>query len=141
MGKRVQPIAEPEQVEQLACPPIGRPTRRASEHRRDRHVLCSGHRVEQVEELEDDADRRPAMDGPGVAVQRAHLRPGDDDGALVGDVEAGDDRQQRRLAAPRRTGDGDELACRDGQVDAAQGAHRRRVAVERPLEVPDLDDR
>ena len=30
---------------------------------------------------------------------------------------------------------------RDGQVDAAQGAHRRRVAVEGPLESPDLDDR
>ena len=29
----------------------------------------------------------------------------------------------------------------DGQVDAAQGTHGRGVAVERPLEVPDLDDR
>ena len=40
-------------------------------------------------------------------------------------LQIGDDAQEGRLAAARRTDERDELARRDGQVDLAQGVHRR----------------
>jgi ferredoxin len=40
-------------------------------------------------------------------------------------LQIGNDAQKGRLAAARRTDEGNELARRDGQVDLAQGVHRR----------------
>ena len=58
------------------------------------------------------------------------VSPASDDLAVVGEVEPGDEVEQRRLAAARRTHDRDELARRDVEVDAAQGAHRRELGLE-----------
>ena len=46
------------------------------------------------------------------------------DRAGVGVLEPGDEAQQRRLAAPRRSQQGEELAGRDVEVDAFDGPHR-----------------
>ena len=116
-------VGEPEQVEQLAGPAPGGPAGGPAEHRRHGDVLGRGHRLEQVEELEHDADRVAPHDRPLVGSERADHVAGDLDDAVVGDLEPGDDRQQRRLAAPRRTGDGDELAAapRRGRRRAGRG--------------------
>ena len=57
--------------------------------------------------------------------------PATDDLALVGHVEAGDDVEQRRLAAARGAHHRDELAAADVEVGAAQRPHGRRVLLER----------
>jgi hypothetical protein len=49
-------------------------------------------------------------------------------------IEAAEQVQQRRLAAPRRSHDADELALGDGQVDAAQRRDRHAVGLVGPLE-------
>ncbi len=58
----------------------------------------------------------------------------DDDLALVGLVQPGEDVQQRRLPTAGRTHQGDELAVGDVQVDAAQRAYRRQLGLERPAD-------
>ena len=55
---------------------------------------------------------------------------GDDDLAVVGGVETGDEVEQRRLAAARGAHDRDELAGASVEVDAAQRAHRRELRLE-----------
>ena len=92
---------------------------------------------EQVEELEDDADVLAAHDRQlalGLADQRL---AGDGDLALVGHVEAGDDVEQRRLAAARRSHHRDELAAADVEVGAAQRPHRGGVLLERAEHLAD----
>ena len=89
------------------------------DHRRQGHVLEHGHALEQVEELEDDPDVRAAHAGQLVLGLAGDLLVGEHDRALVGLVEAGDEVEQRRLAAARRSHDGDELAA------VASGSRRR----------------
>ena len=135
-------VGEAEQVEQLAGPPPGGAARRPAEHRRDGDVLGRRHRLEQVEELEDDADGVAPDDRPLVGSERAEHVAGDLDDAVIGDLEPGDDRQQRRLPAPRRTGDGDELAGRDVEVGAAAGRAPARVSTSNVRNTSrDVDDR
>ena len=57
--------------------------------------------------------------------------PASDDLAVGRRVEAGDEVEQRRLAATRRAHHRDELAGRHREVDAAQRAHRRALGLER----------
>jgi hypothetical protein len=64
--------------------------------------------------LEDHAEvalrRRQALDRLGT----------DPDRAAIGGLETGDDAQQRRLAAPRRSQEGQHLAARHGERDAVE---------------------
>ena len=105
-------VADPEQIEQVAGPALGGLALRAGEHGGQDHVLQRRHALEQVEELEHDADVAAAHAGQPVLVPAGDLLAGDHDRALVGEVEAGDEVEQRRLAAARRAHDGDELAGR-----------------------------
>jgi hypothetical protein len=56
--------------------------------------------------------------------------PGENDLAVTQRLEAGDKVQQRRLAAPGRAGDGDDLALSDNQVDSAQRPHGDSLGLE-----------
>ena len=71
----------------------------------------------------------PCRPGVRPAVSAVTSSPVDADHALVRDVEPGDDAQQRRLAASRRTEDGDDLAGGDVEVDA--GEHLTRSSQRR----------
>ena len=102
----------------------------AGDDRRQRHVLEDGHALEEVEELEDDADVAPAQPGELVLGPPGHQLAGHHDVPSSGDVEPGHQVEQRRLAAPRGPHQGHELAGRDGQVDAAQRPHRRVLGLE-----------
>jgi hypothetical protein len=103
-----------DQLEQFGHARLGLRFRRAAIHQPIGHVV--GHRQvgEQRVALEHDAvvalGRRQARD---VARVLPHLA-----GALH--LEAGDDAQQRRLAAARGAEEADELAAGDAQVDVLQ---------------------
>ena len=96
-----------------------------AEPERQRDVLGCGEGRKQVEELEDDADvvaaeGRTLLIGEGVDID-----PLDRDRALIGWFQAAEHVQQRALAAAARAHDRDELACRDGERDAADRLPRR----------------
>jgi hypothetical protein len=69
-------------------------------------------------------EQRPVLEHhPDVAALRRHGRdvaPADDDRAGVGPLEPGEDPQQRRLAAARRSEQGDDRAGLDREVDVVE---------------------
>ena len=94
---------------------------------REQHVLQHRHVREQRIGLEDQ---------PDVALLRrrvGHVAAADEDAARRRPVEAGDQRQQRRLARAARPQDGDELALGDRQVDIV-GRRDGAVALAHALE-------
>ena len=94
--------------------------RHAVHAEREADVLLERHvRVERVV-LEDHRDVALARRGEG------HVGAVDEHAAGVGDLEAGDDAQRRRLAGAGRAEEGEELAGRDAEVDALQRARRCR---------------
>src|SRR5689334_2402644 len=100
-GRILRLLREPEQVEQVAGPGLGALARRARDHRGKGHVLERGHALEQVEELEDDADVVPAHDRELVLGLADERRAREHELAVGGGVEAGDEVEQRGLAAAR----------------------------------------
>ena len=94
---------------------------RAEVHRQH-HVLGDGERGQQLEELEHDADAAPAPRRERVLRQRVQRLAVDDDRALGRLLDAGEQVDQRRLAAARRSDDGDAFAGVHVQVDAIQRA-------------------
>ena len=89
------------------------------------HVVQHGGATHEVELLEDHADLpagRPQLGGAGAG-DRAARHPNAAGGGLDQTVQR---PEQRRLAAAAAAEDHDELARRDGEVDAVHGGHRRR---------------
>ena len=82
-------------------------------------VVAHGHVLERGVVLEDEAD--PAL----LRRDRGHVLVADDHRALVGDLEAGDDAQQRRLPGARGAEQRGERSVRDLQGHVVQ---RREVA-------------
>jgi hypothetical protein len=66
--------------------------------------------------------------------------PREHDLAVARRVQAGDEVEQRRLAAARRSHDGDELPLADRQVDAAQRPHRCSLRLEGLAQADRLQD-
>ena len=102
----------------------------AGDERRHDHVLQHGHALEQVEELEHDADVAPPHAGQAASSSPTIDCAGHGDVALVGPVEPGHDVEQRRLPASRRAHDGHELARLDLEVGSPQGPYRSRLPLE-----------
>ncbi len=102
------------------------PARRlVAEPERQPDILGRGEGGEQIEELEDDPDV-VAPEGRALLVGEAvNVDPLDRDRALIGRLEASQHVQQGALAASARPHDRDELACRDGERDAANRLTRR----------------
>ena len=87
-GRRLGLVGQAEQVEQVAAPRLGRLALQPGDHGRQGDVLEHGHALEQVEELEDDADVLAAHAGQLVLGLAGDLLAGEHDRALVGLVEA-----------------------------------------------------
>ena len=134
-------VGETEQVEQVARPRLGALARRARDHRGQRHVLEHAHAFEQVEELEHDADVAAPQDRELVFALADELLARERHLAVGRRVEAGDDVEQRRLAATRRPHHRDELVRAHREVDAAQRAYRRALGLEGLAQSPRDDDR
>src|SRR5262245_27695749 len=102
-------------------------------------VLVHGEIADQVERLEDEPDL-PVADasaigggeiGDGLAVEQV---------AAVGRrVEQPEDREQRRLAASRRPGNGDVLALLDAEMDVRQVVRLDLVGIEDFLDALELN--
>jgi hypothetical protein len=102
---------------------VSQPVRDVVEHRQVR---------EQRVRLED------RVDVALVRRQGAHVAAADEDRAVVGLLEAGDQPQRRRLAAARRPEQRQELAVANGEVDAVDGRDRAEALRDPPqLDVQD----
>ncbi len=116
-----------------------RPLRRlhAAVGERQLDVLVHREVADQVEALEDEADLAIADAGPLGEVEVLDRVIVEHVGALAGRIEQPEDRQQRRLAAPRRAGDGNVLAAPDLELHAGEGAAGQAVKSGQPVIVND----
>src|SRR6478609_92853 len=81
-------------------------------------ILESGQRRNQVELLEDEAERVEAKLGQVAVAEGAEVAPFEQDAAGARTVERAEQLQQRRLAGSTGALERDELARLDLQVDA-----------------------
>src|SRR5690606_21725718 len=77
---------------------------------RELDVLVDRQLVDQVEALEDEAERAPPEVGPAALVVARDVGAVEDEPPAAGLVEQAEDVEQRGLAAAARPHDGDELA-------------------------------
>ena len=114
----VPAVAQSHPREQLlrAGPPVLAP-----QLERDLDVLAGGERRDEVEGLEDEADRLRPHPGPLVlAPGVARSRPSSTTRPRVGPVEPGEQAEERALAASRRAGDGQEAAGLELERDISE---------------------
>ena len=98
---------------------------------RQHDVLRRGHRRQQVERLEDEADLVAAQQRERLVVERGDLGVAEEHLARRRPVEAGEHVQQGRLAGARRAHDRGELAGLEADVDVVErGDGRVAGAVE-----------
>src|SRR5205085_2010653 len=96
---------------------------------------------QELEELEDDADRAPSPSRQRAFRERGQGLPIHDDFACGASVDASQEVQQRRLAATRWANDGDELALACVEMHVGQGVEvTRRAAIGLPY-AAEIDDR
>ena len=93
-------------------------------------VLDRGQRRDQIELLEDEAERAQAELRELVVGQRREVAALEEHVAGARPVERAEQLQERRLAASARSLERDELAGFDLEVDAVERAHRGRAALE-----------
>ena len=98
-----------------------------------------------MEELEDEADARAAQPRERVFVERGDVDAVEHDVPGRRRVEAGEQPEQRRLAAARRPGDRHDAPGLDGQVErmkdgqrAGAARHRLGNAAQLDHEAPDI---
>ena len=85
-------------------------------------------------------ERRVLEHDAAIGAGPAHALAADTHLALVGALEAGDEVEQRRLAAPRRADQADELAVVDGERHLAQRrGHAARGRFEALCDAADFD--
>src|SRR5258706_106076 len=86
---------------------------------------------QKLERREDEPHRPAAQLRARILVEPEQVLPVELDRAAARRVEAGEDREQRRLARAGGAGDRDRLARRDGEVDVAQNDEVRVSALDR----------
>src|ERR1051325_163865 len=118
--------------------PLG--ARKAAIGERQLHVLVDGENADQVEGLEDEGDLPVADAG---AVGRGEVRDRlvvEQVAAVGGRVEQAEDREQRRLAASRRPGDGDVFALLDAEMHVRQRVRFDFVGIEDLFDALELNE-
>ena len=103
--------------------PLGGLLRRAAVEHRQFDVVERGRPRQQVESLEDEADAPVAHFRQLVLRHRRDVLAVEQVLAGRRPIQAADDVHEGRLARSRRSGDGQELAARHVDIDAAQRAH------------------
>ena len=97
----------------------------AGEQRRQLDVLKSSQLVDQLERLEDEADRVAPQPSQAALCHPLELLACDTQGSLVGGFKAAEQIQQARLAAPARPDDRQAFALGDVEADTVDGSHHR----------------
>jgi len=105
------------------------PCRNPGQHHGRFHVFQRRQPLQQVEELEDEADRAPPQFCQGAVVQAADLHSVQVDSAVRGAVQAADQVHQRAFAVSGRADDTGEAAPLYLQADTAQGGGGNGTAV------------
>ncbi len=95
--------------------------RSPGEQERELHVLDRSEHGQQIEALEHKAHRLCAVPGQCGVVHARERGPVNENVATIDGVDPGEAVQQRCLAAPTRTHDGDHFATSDPEVDTAEG--------------------
>ena len=106
---------------------------------RQQHILESGKRLNQLVGLEDKADLAPAHRCQLSLRQVVDGYAIEPDLALAGRVEAGEQTQQRALAASTRTHNGHKLPRRNLQRDSLQNVYTPRAILDPLLRALDLN--
>ena len=88
-------------------------------------------RRDQVKELEHEPDLLAAQLRQGVLAERGDVDAVDHDRARRRRIEAGEQPEQRRLAAAGRTDDGHELPARDRRREGVENGQRLGAARDR----------
>src|SRR5438067_898912 len=101
-------------------------------------VLLSGQRRDQVEGLEDEAERRGAQRCELGLLKLREVPALEEDPPRRRPVEAAEQEKQGRLPLACRPLDGQELAFAHHQVDAVESVHLRRASLERLAHVDQL---
>jgi len=123
----VESRAEPYALEQVASAvlrcrrsqgPLGR-----QQLERHQHVLESGEGGQELKALEDEADALGAQGGAAILVERIQRHTVEAHAAFAGSVEAGEQAQQRRLAAARGAEHRHDLS--GGHVEVHAFQHRQ----------------
>ena len=122
-----QPVAEAELAEELlrAGPRLG--PRRARELGRDQDVVANRQVVEQLEELEDEADLRPPEPGSVRLAEPVDADAVEVDLAAGRPVQPADQVEQGRLAAARRAHDRGHPPGLDVEREPVERGSRRSV--------------
>jgi hypothetical protein len=131
----VEPVAEPDALERCPGRLAALPQRGSHVQHAGRDVVDRGHRLLQVERLEDEPDLVGAEAGKLVVGGGAHGVAGDVDVAAGGPLERSEDCQHRRLARARGPDDGYLVAVGDLDADAAQRGHATRVLLDDVVEL------
>jgi hypothetical protein len=107
-----------------------RPAVAADHLRGEEDVLLAGQLGDEVEELEDEADRPRAQRGEPPVARGVDAFAVELDGAVVGAVEPRDQVQEGRLAGARAPDDGDELAALHVELGPVEHATAGPAAAE-----------
>src|SRR5688572_15874180 len=91
---------------------------------RNQDVLESRERRDEMKELEDESDLFAAQPGQAVLSEPRDVHAVDQNLTRARGIEPGEQAEQRRLAAARRTNDGDELAGGDRVVQRMENRQR-----------------
>ena len=127
----LQRVADP-------LPALGRGHAAVGERQFD--VLVDREIADQIEGLEDESDLPVPDPGPLRRGQTFHRMPRQGVGPGARRIEEPEDREQGRLPAARRPGDGDVLALVDGEVDVGERVGLQLVGVEDLLDAIEPDE-
>ena len=109
----VRPPAQTHQIEHLGHPDGCRPRRVSAQEKRQFHILADGHSGQQIEELEDDAERVPAVGSESLFVGLMKRQPIHKNLPGGRSVESPQQVQERAFPAPARPGDRHEFSGGD----------------------------
>jgi hypothetical protein len=137
-GTELHALAQPNSREQLGGAGASFQGRDAGRLHRQLDVLDGGQVVEQVEALEDEAERSEPQPGLLGVAQLPEILAVKEDAALGGAVEQTNDLKQRALAGARRSLDRHHLCRADGQRNIVQRDDGRLTDLERPRDVSQL---
>ena len=121
----VEAVGEPDRAEFLTRPreSVCRP----GEFERDGDIFERGHVRDEVEGLENDADRASAEPREGILVEGNDVGAVDDDAPRLRPLQAGEDHEQRRFSAARGANQAEGLSAIDGKADFLEDMNLART--------------
>ncbi len=134
-GAMVEALAEADRVEQSLGTGAAFAASDTGERECDLDVLSRGQHLQEIEGLEDETECVQSQRGAALEAERLGGAAADADFAVGRRVDQAEQMQQRRFAAAAGSGDRDEVALLDLDIDAAQGVDRLRADAVRAGEV------